>query len=573
MKPNRRVVLPFRFITVSVVTTTCLCALILVCALSIYYSRMAYRDAVTSAKENVSRLARVVSANVEISFVSVNQTLQRAAERQYFNMLFGKTLSRDMEHNISLWVNETPHIQALMITDEYGVVDLLFQKGKEDVQVSPGFTFSVKEHFERHKQDASADMLISPSRQSNSSLMYASRRIENIDGSFGGLVLAVIEGKYISEFLQSIEQESTAQVALLLDDGNYLVGDPNKEATFRAVSGNFDRSNAGVTMTDTVINDERMIFSHEHLKNAPLSVMLAVDEDSIFKLWRKERNEYILFVSIFAVFVAMVLAFSHMLGRQIKQTRKSEKKALLASQTKSDFLAKMSHELRTPLNAIIGFSDMLASGYFGKVTTDQVERLNDINMCGNHLLDLINDILDFSKADAGKLTLKEEVVDLYAISTKAIRILEQKAKIGQVRVVNAIPRDMNALYADARKLKQILLNLLSNSVKFTPEGGKVILSCHWDKEHNLVITVSDTGRGIDPKDIPKAMGLFEQVHGDAADQGTGLGLPLCQMFAEMHGGSFRLESKVGVGTTAYVSIPHKRIRNHTVIEEAMATVG
>jgi two-component system cell cycle sensor histidine kinase PleC len=543
-------------ITISVIST-------LFVAILFERGRSEYNDALKYSKSDLMRLVHVMSSNVELNLVSVDQTLQRAVERQYFNMLFGKTMQEDMERNLALWANTTPHVEAIMIMDENNAVEIEYKKADFHTKIAP-----INDHFEMHK-DSNGDLFISASEDGTNHII-ASRRIEKLDGNFGGYVVAIIDANYITNFLSSVERGKNTKVGVVLDKGSFLVGEQDN-AHFKAVLDTFNSTNGPINIEEKNIDNRLKIFSSEHLKNFPITVMLEVDEDDIFRSWRANRNSYIVFAVIFAGFVATVIFFMTLLGKKMKYVKESEIKALTASQTKSDFLAKMSHELRTPLNAIIGFSEMLSSGYFGKVTSDQVERLNDINMCGNHLLELINDILDFSKGEAGKLTLKEEVVDLYAVVGRAFRILEQKAKKGNIDLVNAVPREFNSIYADGRKIKQILINLLSNSVKFTPEGGKIIVSTHFDKAHNLVITVSDTGRGIESKDIPKAMAVFEQVHGDSIDEGTGLGLPLCQMFTEMHGGSFRLESKVGVGTTAYATIPQNRVRK-PVFEEAMEAV-
>jgi signal transduction histidine kinase len=523
-----------------------------------------------AAKNNLEQTAKIISTNVELSFISVDQTLQRAAERQYFNMLFGKTLKSDMEYNLSLWVNQTPHISAMMFTDEFGAVEILFVKGEQNFQVKPGYKFSVKEHFDKHRNAANLGMLITAASEEQGNHIFASRRIEKIDGSFGGLVVAVIDGDYINKFVETIEHEKNINAAVVLDEGSALIGESEK---FKTSLESFNELPLGeINISEKNINNKIQLFSYQHLKTLPLSVLLAVDEKNILAPFNNTISIYVTFASIFTGFVAMVIFFVLLLDKKMHHIKISEQKALTASQAKSEFLAKMSHELRTPLNAIIGFSEMLSTGYFGKVNTDQVDRLRDINVCGSHLLDLISDILDFSKGEAGKLTLKEELVNVYTLVNETFKVIEQKAKKKNVEVVNAVARQVNGIYADKKKVKQILINLLSNSVKFTESGGKVIVSTHFDKEHNFVLTVSDTGRGIEQKDIPRALAVFEQVHSDSAEQGSGLGLPLCQMFAEMHGGNFRLESKVGVGTTAYATIPQMRVRKPTVEEEVAEVV-
>jgi Amt family ammonium transporter len=233
---------------------------------------------------------------------------------------------------------------------------------------------------------------------------------------------------------------------------------------------------------------------------------------------------------------------------------------VLASQAKSEFLANMSHELRTPLNAIIGFSEMLDGGYFGKLTPKQKERIYDIHLCGNHLLQLINDILEFSKCEAGKMELAEEDMDLASTAQECVRMIVPRARNKNITVETLMPDDLPMLNGDRRKIRQMLLNLLSNSIKFTEEGGRIEVRARVNEMNMLEIKVEDTGIGMNEQDIAVAMSVFGQAHRLSHPEGTGLGLPLCQMFAELHGGTLSLQSKVGVGTTVTILLPQSRLR-------------
>lgn len=231
-----------------------------------------------------------------------------------------------------------------------------------------------------------------------------------------------------------------------------------------------------------------------------------------------------------------------------------------ANKAKSEFLANMSHELRTPLNAIIGFSEMMNAGYFGPLNAKQKERINDVNMCGKHLLELINDILEFSKGEAGRMELKETKFNITKVVNESVRLFGERAKAEGVKVVSQIEENLPRIYGDERKFKQILMNLISNSVKFTKKGGTIQVGANLDKDNNFIMTVSDTGIGMAPEDIPKALSPFGQVRKSDAETGTGLGLPLCKMFAEMHGGKLKLESIQGVGTKVTIFIPSSRVQ-------------
>jgi signal transduction histidine kinase len=228
----------------------------------------------------------------------------------------------------------------------------------------------------------------------------------------------------------------------------------------------------------------------------------------------------------------------------------------IANQHKSAFLANMSHELRTPLNAVIGFSEMLAARYFGDLTAKQAEYVNDIHGSGKHLLSLINDILDLSKIEAGRMELEEGEFDLQAALDNALTLVRERAQRGGVALRLETEPALGAFVGDERKLKQVMLNLLSNAVKFTPRGGAVSVAAK-RVDGAAEITFSDTGAGIAPGDQEAIFEAFRQVGTDATRkrEGTGLGLALTRRFVELHGGTIRVESAPGKGSTFTVRLP------------------
>jgi len=243
------------------------------------------------------------------------------------------------------------------------------------------------------------------------------------------------------------------------------------------------------------------------------------------------------------------------------ELRDAKEAAEISDRAKTEFLANMSHELRTPLNAIIGFSEVIGESMFGPVGTPRyVEYARDIHHSGVHLLQIINDLLDISKIEAGKLELHEEPVRIPETIERVQRLVGEAAERGGLRCFVAVPSDIPAVRADARALRQILLNLWSNAVKFTPAGGEIRVTARIDAAGAVVIAVSDTGIGIRAQDIPRALAPFSQIdsHLSRRYQGTGLGLPLAKRLIELHGGSLDLSSVPGSGTTVTVRLPPER---------------
>ncbi len=242
--------------------------------------------------------------------------------------------------------------------------------------------------------------------------------------------------------------------------------------------------------------------------------------------------------------------------------------ASTSNQAKSQFLATMSHELRTPLNAIIGFSEILATEFFGPLGNPRYkDYAKDVKDSGLHLLSLINDILDFSKVDAGHLQLDNENVALDQVIEESLRMIRQQASHQEINLKTDIADHLPLVICDHRRIRQVLLNLLSNATKFTPAGGLVTVSARFDGER-VSLRVADTGIGIADKDIPLAMERFGQIDSslNRKYEGTGLGLPLSKRLVELHEGTLTLESELGVGTTVTVTFPANRTVPQQMIE-------
>ena len=544
--------------------------MLLFCAFVAYQASKAYERSIIDGKANAARLSHIVADQVSLTLLGVDLVLHRAIERQYFNTLFGGTLPKDIENNFRNWVEETPQIVAMMLVNDRGVMEITANKTGYEQWYRYSESAENDPAFQALKTSEERELYMGQQRTANPlhpQLIVMARRITHIDGSFGGMIVAAIDPLYFSDFFASIDQGDNRFMALMLDDGTSLFTGPGEDISRDAITDFISEdaaqklSKTRTSITDSKsVNDAIKIYSYTHLGNLPIISAVVVDEKDFLSSWRHARSKDISFLAIFTIFGSVLSYFALTMARQIMRVEESEAAAILASQAKSEFLANMSHELRTPLNAVIGFSEMLGAGYFGALNDKQKERVQDINLCGTHLLQLISDILEFSKGEAGKLELYEEEIDVPRAISEATRIVAERAKAKHIELHSEVASSLPLLIADKRKLRQILLNLLSNAIKFTPPHGHISVGVRIDSHRQMHLTVSDTGIGIAQEDIAKALAVFGQVHRSQSHEGTGLGLPLCKMFAELHGGKLQLTSEVGVGTTVRVIFPEARVK-------------
>ncbi len=240
----------------------------------------------------------------------------------------------------------------------------------------------------------------------------------------------------------------------------------------------------------------------------------------------------------------------------------ARRRAESANLAKSRFLATMSHELRTPLNAILGFSEVMKGELFGPHGVPAYkEYSNDIHVSGQHLLMLINEILDLSRVEAGRYELKEEPVSLPDVVEDCCRLLSMRAKSRNIAITETLETDLPRIWADERAVRQVTLNLLTNAIKFTPQGGSIVVKVGWTGAGGQYVSIKDTGPGIPLEEIPIVLSSFGRgslAHKNA-EEGTGLGLPIVKGLVELHGGQFRLTSKMRQGTEAVVIFPPERV--------------
>lgn len=231
-----------------------------------------------------------------------------------------------------------------------------------------------------------------------------------------------------------------------------------------------------------------------------------------------------------------------------------------ANKAKSDFLSNMSHELRTPLNAIIGFADMIHAASFGPIGSKYREYAQDISLSGRHLLNLVTDVLDISRIEAGKLQITWEMIDLPSVFDACETMLRNRARDAGIRIEVDVPNTIPLLETDEFRIRQVMINLIDNALKFSPRNSVVQVSARLDENGNLTLSVNDNGIGIAQEDIPRILEKFGQVRNghEHTHDGMGIGLAITKLLVELLDGELTIDSQVGKGTTVFVTFPEHR---------------
>jgi PAS domain S-box-containing protein len=365
-----------------------------------------------------------------------------------------------------------------------------------------------------------------------------------------------------SRELRAILDTATDGVLILDGNGRVLSGNRSAQALFGYDAGELEALSLGDLL---VPESRRPVLEHlERLARRDGVDSLGAGHEAIGRvrqgglvplhitLGRIEGGE-----KLCAVF-RDVTAWKRIEEELINARRSAEK----ASTAKSEFLAKISHEIRTPLNAIIGFSEVMMDERFGPIGSERYRQyLKDIHASGGHLISLVNDLLDLSKVEAGKLELTFVSVNLNDLVQQCVAIMQQQANRERVIIRTSLHHNLPQIVADARAMRQIMLNLLSNSIKFTGAGGQVIISTAQTDDHEVVLRVRDTGSGMSEKELQIALEPFGQIptvtRWDSG--GTGLGLPITKALAEANQAYFRITSRVDDGTLAEVIFPATRV--------------
>ena len=474
-------------------------------------------------------------------------------------------------------VRRTPEVTGLMIVDAAGRVrSSSMPLGRRSLNASG------KKYFALARSSTGIWLAVGEpvgARATGTHVIVASRRFNRPDGSFGGAVAATINPEYMQRFFSTLTVGEHGIIALQTMDGTLLVQRPHVEdevgknyGASVLFKGMLPWASSGVFPMQYETDRLWRIVGYQRVERLPLVVQVALAEDEALANWRHTTFIQAIVVLVMLGVLALMAVVLHrqlqarlVANRKLRATVGELERARVAaeasSRVKSQFLANMSHELRTPLNAIIGFSEMIRDAIMGPVATRYREYAHDIHNCGRLLLGVISDVLDLSKVEVGRLDLHDEQVDLAKVVGDCHRLISERVKTGRLELAIDLPPDLPMLLGDELRLKQIVLNLLSNSVKFTPAGGRVTLSAAVAPDGSLALAVSDTGIGMKPEEIPIALEPFRQIDSvhTRRYEGTGLGLPLARTLAELHGGTLHIDSAPGRGTTVTVTLPPERL--------------
>jgi signal transduction histidine kinase len=304
--------------------------------------------------------------------------------------------------------------------------------------------------------------------------------------------------------------------------------------------------------------DSPRLVVHQGVAGTGLVVSLSQPWSAILAGWRATALEAgVVGVAVATGVLALTVAL-FIWVRRMQAAEEARRAAEEASRAKSDFLALMSHELRTPLNTVLGFAEMIRDRAWGSNAEDRdVEYAGDIHAAGTHLLSVLNDVLDLAKIEAGRMALHPEPLSAHDVAQACYRLSSGQARASGVEIAVTVAEPAAPLHADPRAVRQMIVNLLSNACKFTPAGGAVRLEIRAGAGGGTLVTVSDSGVGMTPEGIVKALQRFGQVDNllTRAQTGTGLGLPLVKGLVELHGGSLTIDSTPGRGTTITLAFP------------------
>src|SRR5487761_621861 len=542
-------------------------------------------DAGRDYQSDMTNLGVLIAEQTSRSLQSVNlvlnETRQKIVESDVTNpaSFEGRMGTESVHRFLQLELKGLPQAEALIMIDAAGrVINYSRQWPVQPINVSDRDFFSyLRDHDDA--QPFSSTPVKAHATQERT--FYISERVNDPQGNFLGVVEAAISPSYWAGSYSSITVEKGTVVSFVRRDGVILARYPKLDAVSAeripsqslwykeiAEGGGTYRSKP---WTDGLVR----VVNVRPVDEFPLVINVSFTEQAVLAHWRFQTlciviGALVVALGFAVLFSALAEQFKRLEGQAsalagsadaLRDAKEDAEDGETASRAKSLFLANMSHELRTPLNAVIGFSQLMRDAVLGPLDSRYQDYANDIHGSGAYLLRLINDILDTSKIDAGQMHLDQDRIDLVELVGECERLLLDRAHDGGVSVAYEIGRSLPLIVGDRLRIKQVLLNLLVNAIKFTPAGGTVRLSAVASQQQGVSIVIADNGIGMEPASTARALEPFQQLDNSLARryEGTGLGLPLAKSLVELHGGKLTIESDLGKGTRVHVWLPPERL--------------
>ena len=556
-------------------------AVVVICAFGLD-AVTSYRERVASAERETRNMAALLADQSRQLISGTDQTL-RVAALAYDDWLNDPRRSADTGYRMLKSIEGgSDAVDALNWFDTRG--DRIASSLSPN---PPAVNIRDREHFHAHAERADVGMFMGApvrARTFDGLIAVVSRRIDSPTGQFAGVASAILNMSYLGQVLKRYHVLAGAHVTLYLRDGSYIAHYPNPAARVgrtnahtRLFREELPKAESGTYHGFAEVSAEHRIFSYQAVTGHPLVVQVSMTRATALAPWHG-RIRLTGGLAVFAIFAAavataMIYRQTRRLGGERRRAIEAQFAAEDASRSKSEFLAHMSHELRTPMNAVIGFTEMMTKEVFGPIGSPKYrEYLNDIAMSGQHLLHVVNNVLDLAKVEAGKWEMEEESVRLRDFLLSTAQMVRERARAAQVAVAIGNAGPPLTLRADPRLLRQILLNLVINGIKFTESGGRVGIGWALREDGGVAIEVRDTGVGMSPEDAKRVLQPFGRGSAQLARarHETGLGLHLCKRFAEMHGGRVEITSELGKGTTVTVVFPQERVSDDSGASAAAA---
>ncbi len=436
----------------------------------------------------------------------------------------------------------------------------------------PAMDLSDRPYFRVHAERRDAGLYVAEpvqGRRTGTWFVAMSRRVEDADGRFAGVVTAVVEPQLFSSFYESMALSGDPAVLLIHANGRLLARYPENErfaGTSLLGTPAFKEGapSEGSAELISPLDGKRRLLAWKRVARYPLVVAVGMSRDAVLAPWERRLP---LVAALGGGLMAIIAGLGLMAGRLLERRERAiaelitaKQQSDLASRAKTQFLANMSHELRTPLNAVIGFAEVLEARIFGPLNDKQREYVGDIAVAGRQLLEFISTLLDISKLESDAYHVRDdEHTDVVEVARLCLRQVAVKAVEKHLTMHLEAPESL-VLRGDERAVRQILWNLLGNAVKFTPENGHIDVRVRAGG-HFVELAVRDTGIGIPADQLEGVFAAFHQVdnHHTRAQDGIGLGLYLVRTLAQRLGGDVAIASEPGRGTLVTVTLPAERV--------------